>query len=286
MNHQPGNPFLRQRFFNRASQQGWREFTAHRNQITSRLAAAAGSNSLCVLGAGNCNDLDLIALTDRWDKIRLVDIDVEAMHAGVANQFQTADESARLRQSRIECTPCDLTGALDQFHEVAQNPSAEAIARLRAALTRLPAIAQTGETYSAVASTCVLSQLIGIARHTVGETSPELRPLAELIRLQHLRTLAELTAPGGTALLFADFVSSESEPDLLYAPPHALPAIMDRVTTGNGCFTGMNPRILHRLIASPSFGACWAEPPQLSPPWVWNLGPRSYLVAALTALRK
>lgn len=283
---EPGNPFQRQRFFNRASQASWQAFAAHRQQVTSRLTAAAtGSphDSLCILGAGNCNDLDLVRLTTHWPRITLTDIDAEAMQSGVAFQFQTADEQTRLRQRQIVITPCDLTGALELCHEITHTPSADALTRLRLALTQLPAIAQGKETFTAVASTCLLSQLIGTLRHAVGESSPELRPLAEQARLQHLRTLAALTAPGGTALLFADFVSSETEPGLLNAPAHALPAIMDRVTANHGCFTAMNPVILQRLLATPPLAANWSQPPQLSPPWVWNLGPRSYLVTALTA---
>lgn len=284
MSQQPGNPFLRQRFFNRASQASWQAFAAHRDQVTSRLEAAA-PGSLCVLGAGNCNDIDLVRLSAHFRKITLVDIDAEAMQAGVAFQFQTADEPTRLRRQRIVISPCDLTGALDLCHEITHAPSKETLARLRLALTQLPAIAQGEETFDAVASTCLLSQLIGIFRHAVGESSPELRPLAELVRLQHLRTLAELTAPGGTALLFADFVSSETQPALLHAPAAALPAIMESVVQQHACFIGMNPAILRRLLDSPPLASHWAAPPQSSPPWVWNLGPRSYLVTAITAKR-
>jgi hypothetical protein len=286
------NPFLRQRFYNRSSQANWRAFASHREQITSRLEAAACHGnvsvapSLCILGAGNCNDLDLARLTARREHIHLVDIDAEAMQSGVANQFDTAGEAARLRRSRIGFTACDLTGALELCHEITQFPSPQGFARLRAALTQLPAAVQLRQQYTTVASTCLLSQLLEIFQRAIGETSPEFRTLAELIRLQHLRTLASLTAPGGTALLFADFVSSESYPELLNAPPGALASIMDRVLSQDHCFPGMNPSSICRLLAEPPLAAYWVETPTMSPPWVWNLGPRSYLVTAITCRRK
>ena len=282
------NPFLRQRSFNRASQANWRAFAAHREEVTSRLLATAGgaAGALCVLGAGNCNDLDLLRLTEHWPTIRLVDIDAEAMQAGVANQFLSAGELARARQGRIELSAGDLTGALELVHEISQAPSREGFARLRAALTQLPAPGQLGARFATVASTCLLSQLIRTFERAAGEGSPEAQTLAELVRLQHLRTLAELTAPGGTALLFADFVSSESCPELLEAPAAALPGILERVASAQGCFTGMNPLVIQRLLGTPPLAAYWAEPPTLSAPWVWDLGPRRYLVTAIACRRK
>lgn len=265
------NPFLRQRFYNRASQASWQAFEAHRQQVTARLQSAGAGQSLCILGAGNCNDLNLPELALHWGRIRLVDIDAEAMRQGVANQFPLPN------RDRIELSTCDLTGALEHVHD---------LPRLRTALTKYPAVAQLGEQFHTVASTCLLSQLIGILRQTVGESSPEFRSLTEAMRLQHLRTVAELTAPGGTAILFTDFVSSETQPELLHAPPHALPAIMKAVVENHGCFSGMNPLIIQRLLTEEPLASYWAKPPAMSAPWVWNLGPRSYLVTAITCRRK
>ena len=279
MKQQDVNPFHRQRYFNRASQTSWRAFAAHREQVTSRLESMA-AGSLCVLGAGNCNDLDLVRLTARWEEIRLVDIDAEAMQAGVANQFHTAGGMGK--QGRIEFSACDLTGTLEQCHAVAQVSSSENFARLRGALAGLPAVGQLGGPYAAVASSCLLSQLITIFQRAVGETSPELRSLVELVRLQHLRTVAELTAPGGTAVLFTDFVSSDTHPELVDAPQ----TVMERVVREQGCFTGMNPLLIQRLLGEAPLASYWAEPPAMSAPWVWDLGPRKYLVTAITCRRR
>ena len=277
------NPFLRQRYFNRASQPSWREFTAHREQITSRLEAVKGeSRSLCVLGAGNCNDLDLVRLATHFHSIRLVDLDTEAMQAGVAHQFQIAGGAHR----KVDFTACDLTGAMELCHEITHTPSGEAFGRLRGTLSQLPAVSQLGAQFSTVASTCLLSQLILILQRAAGASHPEFQSLAALIRLQHLRTLGELTAPGGTAMLFADFVSSETHTEILAAPAPALPGIMERVLREQACFPGMNPQILLRVLGEPPLSAYWEGPAEMSAPWVWNLGPRSYLVVAITCRRK
>ncbi len=271
------NPFLRQRFFNRASQASWGAFAGHREQVTARLGEGGGA--LCVLGAGNCNDLDLVTLTQRWERVRLVDIDAEAMQAGVAQQFQMAGGRG---ESRIALAPCDLTGALECAHEIIQSPSREAFSRLRVALGRLPAVEHLGEPFACVASTCLLSQLILIFVRAVGEESPELQSIVELVRMQHLRTLAELTAPGGEAVLFADFVSSETYPELVDAPV----AAMDRVVREQGYFPGMNPLRLRRLLEEGPLAGYWEGRVRVSDPWVWNLGPRSYLVVEIRCRRK
>jgi hypothetical protein len=289
---QHANPFVRQRYFNRASQVNWQAFAAHREQVTARLEAASanaeasGSDALCVLGAGNCNDLDLLRLTSAWPRIRLVDVDVEAMRDGVANQFLAAPSATgRHQREQIETCACDLTGALEHCYEIARTPSREAIARMRRALMQLPAVAQLKEQYPAVASTCLLSQLIDIVRDGAGAANPELPALAGLVRLQHLRTLAELTAPGGTMLLFADVVSSDTEPELLRLPDQQLAGLLDRVVQEQRYFTGMDPFQIVQILQQPPLAAYWAETPAMSPPWRWNLGPRTYLVTAIQCRR-
>ena len=245
--------------------------------MTTRLGSGGGT--LCVLGAGNCNDLDLVPLTRRWERVRLVDIDAEAMQAGVAQQFQAAGERMG---PQIAFAACDLTGALEFAHEIIQRPSREAFSRLRGALGRLPAVEQLGERFACVASTCLLSQLILIFVRAIGEDSPELQSIVELVRVQHLRTLAELTAPGGEMVLFADLVSSETYPELVDAPR----AAMERVVREQGCFPGMNPVRLRRLLEEGPLAGYWEERPRMSEPWVWNLGPRSYLVVEIRCRRK
>lgn len=281
------NPSARQRSYNRASEGNWVSFASHRREVTARLLEAAGQPgaSLGVLGAGNCNDLDLVTLAGAYESIHLVDIDAAAMQGGLAHQFATAPAGAQRRRERIRLVPCDLTGALEVCHEYAAAPTSGSLARLRGALGKLPAVEQAGGPFTTVASTCVLSQLVSIFRRAMGEGGVELGPVGELVRWQHLRTLAGLAAPGGTAILFADVVSSETEPRMLEAPAAELAGLMERVCREEGCFPGMNPEGLLRRLGEPPLDGCWAGRPESSAPWVWDLGPRSYLVTAITCRR-
>jgi hypothetical protein len=280
----PLSPALRQQEFNRASRGSWNAFAEHRDHVAALLeqsVAPESRHSLCILGAGNCNDLDLPRLAAQWTRIRLVDLDVEAMRAGVSRQFHLRPPE------HLELSACDVTGALEYCHDLLHSPtsSRESLTKLRQALAVLPAVERLGERFSCVVSTCLLSQLTTTMRYAVGDSSPDLWGLVQLVRLQHLRTLAELTQPGGVTLALIDFVSSESLPQLPDAPASALPGLMEQALAEGNFFSGMNPVAIQQLLHQPPLDSYWSEPPQAVLPWRWNLGPRSYLVTALVGHR-
>src|SRR5215471_11691642 len=66
---------------NRETASSWEQFSQHRAQMTQLALEAAPETGgrLAVLGAGNCNDLDLDALTARYREVHLIDVDVEAV---------------------------------------------------------------------------------------------------------------------------------------------------------------------------------------------------------------
>ncbi len=82
------------------------------------------ARTLCVLGAGNCNDLDLPELLERFESIALVDVDTDAVSAGL-------DRQRVARTAKIAVVGADLLQALPPL------PS-----------------------YDVVLSSCVLSQLL------------------------------------------------------------------------------------------------------------------------------
>src|SRR5947207_3244677 len=49
---------------NRQARDDWELFATHRARLTAAIAGLAGASDgvLCLLGAGNCNDVDLVAL--------------------------------------------------------------------------------------------------------------------------------------------------------------------------------------------------------------------------------
>src|SRR5690606_24325663 len=57
---------------NRSTQHQWDTFESHREALTSRIVDSAPRGTLCLLGAGNCNDVDLERLARHFDAIHLV----------------------------------------------------------------------------------------------------------------------------------------------------------------------------------------------------------------------
>jgi hypothetical protein len=81
----------------------WERFRDHRERVTAEILALAPGGSaarggrLCLLGAGNANDLDLGAVAARFDKAHLVDIGPAALER--ATERQSPAVKAKLRSA-------------------------------------------------------------------------------------------------------------------------------------------------------------------------------------------
>ena len=71
------NPLIRQQLdLNQSTRTYWESFGFHRGRITELLAGPSnGRGRLCILGAGNCNDLDLTKLLEVFEQVVFVDLD-------------------------------------------------------------------------------------------------------------------------------------------------------------------------------------------------------------------
>jgi hypothetical protein len=261
----------------------WALYAAHRARFTDAVAEAARLRAddgarlraaparLCVLGAGNCNDLDLERLAELFTEIHLVDIDDRSMMRAVARQ----PEAVRARLHRHGGV--DLAGL-----------SARRLARWKRAVPDAAEIEDAagaslegilgavGGPYEVVVSACVLTQMAFALRDVLGERHPALDAVRFALMRTHLSTLAALTAPGGIALFVSDVVSSSSYPVAEPLPEGRtlMDVLRDVVRSGAGYFAA-NPELVAGLLAE-------VGTPELLDPWLWT-GPleRTYLVYAL-----
>src|SRR4051794_13265654 len=94
---------------NASTREAWEVSAGHRAQVTQLLREAArdlpAPRRLCVLGAGNCNDLALGMLLDSYDEVHLVDLDADALAAGVNRQGPSARQRLKLH-GRMDVTGC------------------------------------------------------------------------------------------------------------------------------------------------------------------------------------
>ena len=149
-----------QRRRNRLSQGAWQRFAAHRQRVTELLLPPQLGSQAClaVLGAGNCNDLDLPRLLGGYREIHLLDRDREALLFGLRQQQLTGSSQIHVHAAQ------DLTGILDSLAESevsshGQN-ARDLSRRLRETFVKSPA-----ENLEVVASVCLMTQLIDSLAH-------------------------------------------------------------------------------------------------------------------------
>ena len=182
----------------------WVAYAGHR-EIVTRLISSRTAESLCVLGAGQCFDLDLPRLETHFDRITLVDIAPDEMKNGLTHQG-VADSQT------ITTLEKDITESEHLFEKLAATPTDDLIDRILESLSN--DVGLHGP-YDCVASTCILSQLILKIDQAIGHQHPRFVELIQAVRLAHVKTMLHSLKPGGAGLLVTDFVSSVSLPELI-----------------------------------------------------------------------
>ncbi len=261
-------PILRhQRAFNRATRDAWQTFAPHRARVMDALLERPGGR-LLVLGAGNCNDLDLPVLLDNFSEVHLADLDAAAVHDGVARQgpFSSA---VRVHDS------IDVTGIvrhLDAYWERKPDEAAIEAAQEAAAVASLPLL---GGPFDVIVSACVLTQLIDSVVHSCGRENPSARRLVDAVRDRHAGLLLDLAVPGGRAILVTDMLSTARDPQLGGVEDRALGEFFELCAREDRCFAGTNPAQIEALLGPR------ASVIRRTAPWTWQIGPLGLLVYAL-----
>jgi hypothetical protein len=273
----PDDPRTRQTRFNAQSRDQWAGFSGHRAQVSKLLGAGSKGDlsRLCVLGAGNTNDLDLPSLLEAHREVHLVDLDPLALEAGAFRQGKAHEPRLHLHGG------LDVTAMVDAFARwspldpvsVADLEAMVDWPRRRLPMT-LPGL------FDVVGSTCLLSQIVGNAFVALDENHPQLDDAVGAIRLGHLRLLAELARPGGRVVLISDVVNSERVPELLNLAESDLPGFLKERSEKGGTIRGMNPfKIMNVFRRDPVLASKIAGIEVISP-WRWKLHQRVYLVWA------
>jgi len=277
----------------------------HRRQVTSLLTelAPATGGKLAVLGAGPCHDLDLAALQAAWSRIDLVDIDSALVERGIAAQLSDPQGIGVVQQDLLKAShlpgasgpnlsPTDgpVTAAAATGGRPSLPPPSPPLQQPEAgAQLRQEILAATWEAlatdYDVVASTCVLSQLIKAVIEQLGEDHALFVPTVQALRQRHLHRMALSLRPGGTGLLLADFVSSDTLPELFSATPQNLPVLLGQALQANNVFHGMNPGMILKVAREDPQLQSLISTVQMSPPWIWRTGNMAYAIVAIKFVR-
>jgi hypothetical protein len=272
------SPFLQlQQTRNSQTRDGWHLFTEHRQQVMNLLRREGDSPTgwLCLLGAGNCNDVDLQLLQRRYSRIDLVDWDRAALIDGVGRQLGTAGNCVQIQGG------IDFTAIADELARWCEHPPSESqIDELghRAEVAELPEGIGQADT---AASLCVLSQLIELCSTALGRDHPRLPQLVQAVRRGHLRQLAGRLRPGGTGVVVTDLVSSDTAPDLMRANQADLSPLVHRLLSQGNFFLGLHPMSLLEDFRTDGQLQRMATLCNVGPPWLWQMGPRRFVVYSI-----
>jgi hypothetical protein len=261
---------------NQFSRNCWELYAPHRGQVTQLLLqnCAGPRDRLCVLGAGNCNDLELAQLVAAYGEIHRVDLDGQAIDDGVASQ--QVEQSAKVfRHGGI-----DVTGISHRLARwSSENPPSQqdiddCLQQVSRPAVHLPA------PFDVVASVCLLTQLIDSVNLTLGERHGRFLDVVVALRQQHLLQIVQSLAAGGRALLITDVVSSQTYPQLEQtSSADLIPLIVELVRRRN-FFTGVNPFVLLSILKTDPVIAPLLSRVELLPPWLWHFPTRVYAVCA------
>lgn len=264
---------------NEASRDAWTNYAAHRARVTKLLRnlSQAASSRLCVLGAGNCNDLDLCELMTKFTEIHLVDIDSLAIDGGMRRQGLDNSDPVVVHSN------VDVTGIAAQLSKWNLETDDQFATKCLQLADDYQPLGLT--TYNVVASLCLLSQLIDSIAQTVGPKHPKFLEMVKVIRRRHLRLILELTNPGGVGVLVSDIVSSDTSTELATTSEPQLPQLLERLINEQNFFTGVNPAVLRSLLETdPSLSSLVASI-DVTRPWLWDFGSRCYAVFAIVIRR-
>lgn len=267
-----------QRTRNAQTRDAWSCFDTHRQQIMGLLRPDASrvADQLGLLGAGNCNDVDLAMLRTQYRQVHLIDWDGAALDEGVRRQLGVADEGI-IRHGGV-----DLTGIAGQLSDCRPElpPDEQVLGELRqiAASPALPLAAESADT---VASLCVLSQLVELCVTALGSHHSRLADLIAAVRLGHLRQVARCLRPGGKGILVTDLVSSDTVPGLNRVTPEALPGVVHGLLDQGNFFAGLHPQAILGDFRADGLLGRRAGDLRVTSPWLWQMGPRTYAAFAL-----
>jgi hypothetical protein len=263
---------------NLAADDTWTLYAPHRERVTRWLQRShrSADDRLCLLGAGNLNDVDLRRLLPEFREIVLVDLDESALERGLERQGVVGDP----RIQRI--APADVTGAVAEFAKLKLGTAADdEITHCQSLLARTPRLSHLGQ-FEVVASVGLLTQLIETVVLSIGNAHPQFWPTVSAMRAQHLRVMLGLTAPGGSTVLVTEVLSSDTCPELLSVNVSDLGALLQREIAARNFFTGTNPAALrHFVLNDPVLGSEVSDV-RVSEPWLWPFLVRTYAVYGAT----
>jgi hypothetical protein len=248
---------------NRGNERNWELYQGHRDRLTRLLEAVQRGQGLCVLGAGNGDDLDLPRLLRAFGEVHLVDLDGEALARALARVPEPQ------RQRVTVQADLDLGGLLASMEVWADDFPGEARWRDLADEAAARISAQVGRRFDVVLSDCIVSQLAVPFFRALVARPPEWAALMRALGRTHLGAMATLLAPCGTGVLLGDFPHQPpgGAPGAISSWDLLDPAALRRMRDGIQVLR--KPEALMELAGAPDLPVP-LESIRLTEPWSWE----------------
>ena len=192
----------------------------------------------CVLGAGECHDLDLPELLNRHHEVHLVDLNCTPVRSGLEQQELSS-------RGRVFCHEEDVSGAVELLDEFSKSRDERLIDKLLS--QEMPeSISAIGQ-FEVLVSANMLPELMGRALVSLGIEHPRLAEVMAALRLAHIQTMLNMTRPGGQALLVTEVTTSQHIPELA-AAPEDLNAILRAPESVRRMNPGCNPAFIDKVL--------------------------------------
>jgi hypothetical protein len=258
-------------------------FGEHRQRLTALTVAVAPPHSertLCVLGAGNCFDLDLGELTKCYAAVHLVDIDASALERAFVRQ----DQATRARL--VLHAPVDVSGLLDRIDRWSrfQVTPEELMGHAEATAAQLRA--ELAGPFDVVLSACMLSQMQLSVLNVLSERHRLFEAVRWTLNLTHFRTLAALTAASGCALFATDVSSGQLHALGALTPEVDCKALVQELASAGKVFDFADPRRLAALFRDDPVLRAAFQSFEVSQAWLWNNGPEAKFLVYASELRR
>jgi hypothetical protein len=247
---------------NQSTRGQWDWYASHRRAVERLIVPEARGQRICVLGAGNCNDLDLKWLASSYAEVHLVDIDRPALERAVARQGVADSPAIRLH------APVDLTGIAEVTASWKGRAVGEAEVAQAVKVAGEPAAAIAGGGFDVVLSPCVLSQLLVGVRDLVRKDHPGWPALKAALTGRHVATLVGQTRPGGRAVMVVDLTSTRVVPGIDRVAEGEVTDLFRMCIREGKCFRGLEPGEVAKALRAQA----GAGPVAASAPWLWHLG--------------
>ncbi len=266
------------RAYNRRFPDSWQRYAQHRQRVMALIAMLPQDAEICVLGAGNCSDLDLDRLAGSQREVHLVDLDGEALE-------RSRERQSRAVRDKIVLHPnVDFSGLLQHLDDWGERFPDRAELGRSAVSAAQRILHELGRSFAGVVSTCVLSQLAVPFQHAWVSSRANWADLLSALSAVHLATLAGSTRSGGRGLLVFDVASSKDTPELAQYGERASGELPELVagSLARGTLTlRPRPEDLLSLLSSPGLRPLVSET-ELGAPWLWDLGDATQLVYSLS----